>query len=350
MLPYALIRPVLFALDAERAHNLAIQALKLGLVPARRIKPDPALAVDMLGLHFANPLGLAAGFDKNAQAVDALAGLGFGFVEVGSLTPLAQEGNPKPRLFRLAQDRAVINRFGFNNQGHAAALPRLQSRKVNCVLGVNVGANKDAADRMADYALGLERFNDVADYLTVNISSPNTPGLRTLQSRAELETLLSRISQTRAKLANPKPVFLKIAPDLETAELEDIARLTEGGAVQGILLSNTTITRPDSLRSLAKSETGGLSGKPLFELSTRKLAQLAKLTKLPLIGVGGVSDADTDWEKLRAGASLIQLYSALTYGGPELVAQILTGLSARLRREGFTHISQVTGTGLADWS
>ena len=229
-------------------------------------------------------------------------------------------------------------------------MPRLQSRKANCVLGVNVGANKDAADRMADYALGLERFNDVADYLTVNISSPNTPGLRTLQSRAELETLLSRISQTRAKLANPKPVFLKIAPDLETAELEDIARLTEGGAVQAILLSNTTITRPDSLRSLAKSETGGLSGKPLFELSTRKLAQLAKLTKLPLIGVGGVSDADTAWEKLRAGASLIQLYSALTYGGPELVAQILTGLSARLRREGFTHISQVTGTGLADWS
>lgn len=350
MLPYALIRPVLFALDAERAHNLAIQALKSGLVPAARLKADAALEVELLGLRFANPVGLAAGFDKNAEAVDALARLGFGFVEVGSLTPKPQPGNARPRLFRLAEDRAVINRFGFNNEGHAAALHHLRGRRAKCLLGVNVGANKDAADRMADYALGLATFNDVADYLTVNISSPNTPGLRTLQSRAELETLLARIADTRAKITNPKPVLLKIAPDLEQEELEDIARLTEGGAVDGIILSNTTITRPETLRSPHRREMGGLSGTPLFELSTRKLAALAKLTKLPLIGVGGVSDAETAWQKLRAGASLIQLYSALIYGGPGLVAEIIAGLSTRLRREGFTHVSEVTGTGLADWS
>ncbi|MDP4823964.1 MAG: quinone-dependent dihydroorotate dehydrogenase [Aestuariivirgaceae bacterium] len=350
MLPYALIRPVLFALDAERAHNLALKALKLGLVPALGVKPDAALAVELFGLRFANPVGLAAGFDKNAEAVEAIARLGFGFVEVGSLTPKPQAGNPKPRMFRLADDRAVINRLGFNNQGHAAALQRLRGKRAKCVLGVNVGANKDATDRMADYALGLSTFNDVADYLTVNISSPNTPGLRTLQSRAELESLLARIADTRAKITDPKPVLLKIAPDLEQAELEDIARLTESGAVDGIIISNTTITRPEYLRASNKGETGGLSGTPLFELSTRKLAALAQLTKLPLIGVGGVCDAETAWQKLRAGASLIQLYSALTYGGPGLVAEILTGLAARLRREGFAHVSEVTGTGIADWS
>ena len=347
MLPYALLRPALFALDAERAHGLALQALKSGLLPA--CAPEP-LPVRLFGLQFANPLGLAAGFDKNAEAVAGLARIGFGFVEVGSLTPRPQAGNPKPRLFRLKEDQAVINRMGFNNEGHEAALARLQGQRFSTVLGVNVGANKDASDRMADYALGITRFNDVADYLTVNISSPNTPGLRALQSRQELESLLARIAEARARLSGPKPVMLKIAPDLEQEELEDIARLTANGAVDGIILSNTTITRPESLASALKAETGGLSGKPLFELSTRKLAALARLTRLPIIGAGGIHDAETAWQKLRAGASLLQLYSGLVYGGPGLVAEIVNGLAARMRREGFTSIAEVTGSGIADWS
>lgn len=350
MLPYALLRPLIFTLDAERAHGLALAVLKSGWLAPARPQPDARLAVEAFGIRFANPLGLAAGFDKNAEAVDGLARVGFGFVEVGSLTPRPQAGNPKPRLFRLIEDKAVINRMGFNNQGHAAALARLQARRFDTVLGVNVGANKDADDRHADYAAGIGAFNDVADYLTVNISSPNTPGLRALQSRGELQALLERLGEARAKLSRPKPILLKIAPDLETAELEDIARLTENSAVSGIIISNTTITRPDSLRSAHRGEAGGLSGAPLFELSTRKLAQLAGMTKLPIVGAGGIHDAETAWQKLRAGATLLQLYSALIYGGPELVGDILRGLSLRLKREGLAHISQVTGSGISSWS
>jgi dihydroorotate dehydrogenase len=350
MLPYALLRPAIFALDAERAHDLALKALQLGLGGANHLPPDPALQQELWGLTFANPMGLAAGFDKNAQAVEAMAKLGFGAVEVGSLTPKPQPGNPKPRLFRLREDEAVINRMGFNNEGHAPALARLQQAKCACILGVNVGANKDATDRLADYAAGIACFNEVADYLTVNISSPNTPGLRALQSRKELSELLERLAQAKAALAKPKPILLKIAPDLEDAELEDIAKLTQDSAISGIIISNTTISRPAHLRSAHASETGGLSGKPLFELSTRRLAKLAKLTQLPIIGAGGISDAETAWEKLRAGASLLQLYSALIYKGPGLIAEINAGLSARLKREGLTHIAQVTRSGLAAWS
>jgi dihydroorotate dehydrogenase len=349
MLPYALMRPLIFALDAERAHDLALQALMLGLVPAVPVKPEPLLEVELFGLRFANPLGLAAGFDKNAQAVAPLARLGFGAIEVGSITPLPQPGNARPRLFRLIEDEAVINRMGFNNEGHAAALARLRHRPRGSVLGVNVGANKDAADRLADYAEGIAAFNDVADYITVNISSPNTPGLRALQSRKELGELLARIGEARAGLSAPRPVLLKIAPDLDDAELEDVARLTEKSAISGIIISNTTISRPP-LRSRHGAETGGLSGKPLFELSTRRLAALAKLTSLPLIGAGGISDAGTAWEKLRAGASLLQLYSAMIYGGPRLPSRILAGLVARARREGFSSITQVTRSGLSAWS
>lgn len=350
MLPYALMRPFIFALDAERAHGLALAALKTGVVGSASLPHDPALAVEAFGIRFANPLGLAAGFDKNAEAIDGLARVGFSFVEVGSLTPRPQPGNPKPRLFRLIEDQAVINRMGFNNEGHAAALARLKNRRFATVLGVNVGANKDAQDRHADYAAGITAFNDVADYLTVNISSPNTPGLRALQGRQELQGLLSRIAEARSRISSPKPVLLKIAPDLETAELEDIARLTENSAVSGIIISNTTITRPQDLRSAHKSETGGLSGAPLFELSTRKLATLARMTKLPLVGAGGIHDVETAWQKLRAGASLLQLYSALVYGGPQLVADIVAGLSRRLKQEGFANVGEVTGSGISSWS
>ena len=349
MLPYALMRPFIFAMDAEKAHGLAITALKTGLTSPCSLKPDPALRVEFCGLSCANPLGLAAGFDKNAEAVDGLARIGFGFVEVGSLTPRPQPGNDKPRIFRLIEDQGVINRLGFNNEGHEAALARLKGRKFSTILGVNVGANKDASDRHADYAAGLLAFNDIADYITVNISSPNTPGLRTLQSRQELETLLSRLAEAKAKLSTPKPIFLKIAPDLEREELEDIAKLTENSIISAIIISNTTITRPTSLRSAEQKQQGGLSGAPLFELSTRKLAELASLTSLPLIGVGGIHNTETAWQKLRAGASLIQLYSALIYGGPELVAEILQGLSQRLAREGYKSIQEVTRSGIASW-
>lgn len=344
---FPLLRPLLHSLDAETAHGLTIRLLR-GFAPGTPRSSDRRLAVAAFGLAFPNPLGLAAGFDKNAEVPDAMLGLGFGFVEIGTVTPRPQAGNPRPRLFRLPADRGVINRMGFNNEGQAATLRRLEARAGRPgIVGVNIGANKDSADRVADYVAGIEAFSHLASYVTINISSPNTPGLRGLQSRAELETLLSRLGEARARQRRQPPMLLKIAPDLGDDELEDIARCCGGGAVDGIIVSNTTLRR-DGLSSPTLGEAGGLSGAPLFALSTRVLAKVYLLTggRLPLIGAGGIGDAETAWIKLRAGATLLQLYSALVYAGPALVEEILTGLAARLAASGQT-LDAVRGSAAA---
>ena len=325
--PY--VRPLLHRLDAETAHRLTINALKA--TPAGHARSASPLARELFGLHFPNPLGLAAGFDKDAEVPDRMLGLGFGFVEVGTVTPRPQVGNAKPRLFRLREDEAVINRMGFNNRGHDAMLARLRARRGSGgIVGVNLGANKDSADRTADYVAGVRAFADVASYLTINISSPNTPGLRNLQSKTELDQLLGRIGEARGKA--PIPMFLKIAPDLSDAELADIAQSAH--AVDAIIVSNTTVTRP-ALMSPHASETGGLSGRPLFDLSTRILARLFVLTegRIPLIGAGGIADAETAWTKILAGASLLQLYSALVFSGPALIDAIIGGLEQTVQAE-----------------
>ena len=334
---FPLARPILHALDAETAHGLTIAALKA--LPRGAPGPsDPRLRVEAMGLSFPNPLGLAAGFDKNAEVPDQMLALGFGFTEIGTVTPLPQAGNPRPRLFRLAEDEAVINRMGFNNEGHAAALRRLSARRAAAgIVGVNIGANKDSADRIGDYVKGIEAFSQLASYFTVNVSSPNTPGLRALQSRAELEQLLARLNAARAGQARRPPMLLKIAPDLREDELEDIAAACAGGAVDGIIVSNTTLSR-EGLKSPRAGEQGGLSGRPLIALSTRQLARLHLMTggRIALVGAGGVHDAASALLKIRAGASLVQLYSALVYHGPDLVSRILAGIAAELTRTGET--------------
>ena len=336
-LAFPLVRPLLHALDAETAHGLTIAALKA--LPWGAPRPsDPRLRVEALGLSFPNPLGLAAGFDKNAEVPDQMLALGFGFTEIGTVTPLPQAGNPRPRLFRLAEEEAVINRMGFNNDGQDAALRRLLARRGRAgIVGVNIGANKDSPDRIGDYVKGIEVFSPLASYFTVNISSPNTPGLRALQSRAELEQLLGRLNAARAAAARRPPMLLKIAPDLREDELEDIAAACLGGAVDGIIVSNTTLSR-EGLRSPRAGEQGGLSGRPLLSLSTRQLARLHLLTegRITLVGAGGVHDAASALLKIRAGASLVQLYSALVYQGPALVNRILEGIAAELTRTGET--------------
>ncbi|NJM28965.1 MAG: quinone-dependent dihydroorotate dehydrogenase [Rhizobiales bacterium] len=340
-LAFPLAAPLLARLDAEQAHDLTIRALKISpcATPAR----PGGLAQNVFGLDFPNPLGLAAGFDKNAEVPDATLGFGFGFAEVGTVTPLPQKGNPRPRLFRLPQDRAVINRMGFNNEGHAAMLRRLVDRKRAGIVGVNIGANKDSPNRVADYCQGLETFAEIAAYVAVNISSPNTPGLRGLQSRDELSSLLSALNETRGAFRTKVPLLLKIAPDLGETELEDIAACCGGGAVDGVIVSNTTISRPP-LRSRHKGEAGGLSGEPLFTLSTQQLARFHLLSDgaIPLIGAGGIHDAESAWAKIEAGATLLQLYSALVYRGPALVADILDGLNARIEASGVS-LSEVRG-------
>jgi dihydroorotate dehydrogenase len=342
---FTLARPVLHAMDGEAAHLATLAALKL-LPPISAPSSPPVLQQRIFGLDFANPLGLAAGFDKNAEVPLHMLGLGFGFVEAGTVTPRAQTGNPRPRLFRLVEDEAVINRMGFNNQGHDAAYSRmvaLKGQKRRGPIGINIGANKDAVDRIADYVEGVKRFGAVADYLTINISSPNTPGLRGLQSRGELEQLLSRIAAARTAARLTTPVFLKIAPDLGDDELQDIAT-TVPGLVDGVIVSNTTLSRP-KLSARYAQESGGLSGAPLFTLSTRVLARFHVLTagKIPLIGAGGIHDSDTAWIKLGAGASLLQLYSALVFRGPGLVTDIVDGLAHKCRDAGFSSVSQRVG-------
>ncbi|MBD0413237.1 quinone-dependent dihydroorotate dehydrogenase [Oryzicola mucosus] len=345
-------RRMLFAFDPETAHGLSIAALKSGLPVGCAPRPDPRLAVTIADIAFPNPLGMAAGYDKNAEVPDALLGLGFGFAEVGTVTPLAQSGNPRPRMFRLTEDNAVINRLGFNNEGHDACERRLRARNGKPgIVGVNIGANKDSDDRTGDYVLGISRFARHASYLTVNISSPNTPGLRNLQARESLAELLSRVVAARAETGRTVPIFLKIAPDLHEAELEDIAAEVVEKGIEGVIVSNTTITRP-RLASRHATETGGLSGKPLFERSTAVLARMRKLVgkSCAIIGVGGVDSADTALEKIRAGADLVQLYSCMVFEGPSLPGRILRGLPKLLDREGVSSISELRDSRLHQWA
>ena len=339
---YSFVRPLLFALDAEAAHGLTIHALKSGLIPSAEPN-DPILATRVAGLAFPNPIGLAAGFDKNAEVPDAMLRLGFGFVEVGTITPKPQAGNPRPRLFRLVEDQAVINRLGFNNGGLEAAHVRLRSRPAVGIVGVNVGANKDSADRIADYAAGVAAMRDVASYMTINISSPNTPGLRALQSRASLDELMVRAIQTRGD--KRPPIFVKVAPDLTPADIDDIAHVALDRGIDGLIVSNTTLARPETLKSRYAHETGGLSGRPLFAPSTQVLRafRAACGDQLALIGVGGVSSGADAYAKIRAGASLVQLYTGLIYGGPGLVGRIKRELADLLRRDGFGRIVDAVG-------
>lgn len=346
-----LLRPALFHLDAETAHHLSIAALKTGAGAVLAPHGAASLPVRVAGIDFPNPVGLAAGYDKNCEAPDALLGLGFGFVETGTVTPLAQPGNPKPRLFRLEADGAIINRFGFNNDGHDAFLARLKARKARGgVVGVNIGANKDSADRIADYVAGVRLFSAHASYLAVNISSPNTPGLRSLQSREALAELLARVMAARPK-DHATPIFLKIAPDLPGEELADIAAEVGSNAVDGVIISNTTLSRA-GLRSPGAREAGGLSGKPLFDRSTIVLARMRKLVGpgLPLIGVGGVASTATALEKIRAGADLVQVYTGLIYRGPGLANEIASGLSQALRVRGVARLADLRDEGVDEWA
>jgi dihydroorotate dehydrogenase len=341
---FRLIRPAVFALDSETGHRLALRAL--AALPARARAPAGPLAVEVAGLTFPNPVGVAAGFDKDAEVPDALLGLGFGFTEVGSITPLPQAGNPKPRLFRLVEDRAVINRMGFNNGGAEAALARLQAREGRAgIVAVNIGANKDSADRIADYAVMARTMAPLASYLCVNISSPNTPGLRALQDEGALTGLLDAVIAARDETGSTAPIFLKVAPDLEPADIDAIARIAIDKCLGALVVSNTTISRP-ALRSHHAGETGGLSGAPLRALATQRLRDFRKATggAVPLVGVGGIATAEHAWERIRAGASLVQLYSAMVYEGPGLGATIARGLEALMRRDGFASIAEAVGS------
>jgi len=331
-------------LDPETAHGLALRLLRAGLGPGGGPVTSPRLATTVSGLELPNPVGIAAGFDKNAEAVRPLLAAGPGFVEIGAVTPRPQPGNPRPRLFRLAADRAAINRFGFNNDGMEAVRPRLAAARGAGVVGVNLGANKDSADRAGDYAVVLTHLYDVADFFTVNVSSPNTERLRDLQGRVALEALLTRVIAARPAGVAAKPVFLKIAPDLDRAELADIAAVARETGIDGIIACNTTLAR-QGLTSARAGEAGGLSGRPLFEPSTRVLAELCRLTegRLPLIGVGGVGSAEDAYAKIRAGASAVQLYTAMVYEGPGLPGRIARDLDARLRADGIASVHEAVG-------
>jgi dihydroorotate dehydrogenase len=344
---------LLFTFDPETAHGMSIAALRCGLPVGARKTFDARLKVTVSGLEFPNPLGMAAGYDKNAEVPDALLGVGFGFAEVGTITPLPQAGNPKPRIFRLTADEAVINRLGFNNEGHAAAEKRLAARKGRSgIIGVNIGANKDSSDRIGDYERGVARFAQYASYLTVNISSPNTPGLRNMQAREQLGELLSRVMAARATTTAQPPVFLKIAPDLVEAELEDIAAEVTEKRIEGVIVSNTTISRPPLHSGSTARATGGLSGKPLFERSTIVLAKMRKLLgpDRAIIGVGGVDSTDTALEKIRAGADLVQLYTSMIYAGPALPGRIVAGMARFADTERLRSIRELRDSHLDRWA
>ena len=340
---YPFLRPLAFALDAETAHRATIAALKL--MPKRRPPAFPAsLRTEVAGLEFPSPVGLAAGFDKDAEVPEHMLGLGFGFVEVGTITPRAQQGNPKPRLFRLADDHAVINRMGFNNRGQPSAFARLQHcSHAHGIIGVNLGANKDSADRIADYVSGVRAMAPVADYITVNISSPNTPGLRQLQDEGALRALLGAIDEARDRQG--PPIFLKVAPDLGEGEPDQIVRVAMQHRVEAIIVSNTTVSRP-ALKSKYAGEQGGLSGEPLKPLALKALREFRAASggEIPLVGVGGIANAGDAWERIRAGASLVQLYSAMVYEGPAIGRRIALGLAERLKQEGFANIAEAVGT------
>ncbi|MCJ2187465.1 quinone-dependent dihydroorotate dehydrogenase [Novosphingobium beihaiensis] len=353
---YSLIRPVLFRIDAEKAHGLAIASLKL-TAPGRPPACPAALATRVAGIDFPNPVGMAAGFDKDGEVPGALLALGFGFAEVGSITPLPQAGNPKPRLFRLVEDRAVINRMGFNNGGAEAAATRLaalagepgsKAKLQTDVVGINIGANKDSPDRVADYAAMARIMAPLAGYLAVNISSPNTPGLRALQDESALTGLLDAVIEARDSACGPDkrpPVFLKVAPDLEPADIDAIARIAIEKQLGALIVSNTTISRPP-LASAHAGETGGLSGAPLRDLAQQRLRDFRKATggAIPLVGVGGIATAQDAWARIRAGASLVQLYSAMVYEGPGIARRICKGLAGLMERDGFASIAEAVGT------
>ena len=340
---YRLIRPLAFALDAETAHRATIAAL--GVLPPRALPCfAPSLRSEIAGLAFPSPVGLAAGFDKDGEVPDAMLGLGFGSVEVGTLTPRPQQGNPRPRLFRLVEDQAVINRMGFNNAGQSQALARLKRRERRGIVGVNIGANKESANRIADYVAGIAAMAPVADYLAVNISSPNTPGLRNLQAGGELVELLAAIAAARAP-AGP-PVFLKVAPDLEHGDHDRIVRAAIDAGIDALIVANTTVSRPP-LVSRHRHESGGLSGAPLMPLAldALRLFRAASGGELPLIAAGGIASSDDAWARIAAGASLVQLYSALVYHGPGLARRIAGGLAERLEQRGMSSIADAVGSG-----
>lgn len=337
-------------LDPETAHGLSIKALRAGLTPRPGPVTSPRLRTDVAGLSLPNPVGLAAGFDKNAEALAPLSQAGFGFIEVGAATPRPQPGNPKPRLFRLSEDRAAINRFGFNNEGMDAIGKRLAQRPKSGVIGLNLGANKDSEDRAQDFARVLSHCGAHLDFATVNVSSPNTEKLRDLQGKDALAALLAGVIDAREALQRPIPVFLKIAPDLDISGLDDIAEVARDSGIDAVIATNTTLSR-DGLKSTHRDEMGGLSGAPLFERSTRVLAQLSQRLDgaVPIIGVGGISTAEGAYAKIRAGASAVQLYTALVYGGLSLASEIASGLDALLARDGFANVAEAVGTGRADW-
>jgi dihydroorotate dehydrogenase len=343
---------LLLALPPERAHDLAVKSLELGLYP-RAIGPDDRrLAQTLFGLDFPNPVGMAAGFDKNARVPRALLGMGFGFVEVGTLTPRAQSGNAPPRMFRSTTDRAVINRLGFNNEGQEAALHRLLGG-VGGVVGVNIGAGRDSKDRVADYVSGIRHMAEVASYFTVNISSPNTPGLRDLQAPEALDGLLKRVQQARAALpSQAPPLLIKLAPDIANDDLPDVVRVIEANAADGIVVSNTTLARDCVGGRVFAGESGGLSGRPLFVRSTRMLARVHQLTqgKLPLIGVGGIDSGETALAKIEAGASLLQLYTGLVFEGPPLIGRIKQALVGAMAKQGSDRLAPLIGRRAAEWA
>ena len=348
---FGLGQAFLLAFDSERAHELAVKTLELGLYPRANAPDDARLRQTVFGLDFLNPIGMAAGFDKNARVSAQLLAMGFGFVEVGTLTPRPQAGNPTPRIFRSAPDRAIVNRLGFNNEGHEAALARLRNRPAG-IVGVNIGAGKDSVDRAADYVLGIERFRPVASYFTVNISSPNTPGLRDLQAPDALDALLARVHAARLAASPSPPLLVKLAPDLADEDLPEIVRVILSHGVDGIVVSNTTLAR-DALKDAAFArETGGLSGRPLFVRATSMLAKVYRLTdgKLPLIGVGGIDSAETALAKIEAGASLVQLYTGLVFEGPALLGRMKRGMLDAMTAAGVDSLSPLIGRRAEEWA
>lgn len=352
MIPYRLVRPFLRCVDPETAHQFAIRALKSGLGPRQGDPDDPILATNVWGLDFPNPIGLGAGFDKHAEVPDAALAIGFGFVEAGTVTPKPQPGRDRPRLFRLDEDDAVINRFGFNSQGLAVFAARLAERRkrgAHGIVGANIGKNKETVDAEQDYVACIEGLSALADYIVVNVSSPNTPGLRALQAREQIAALLRTVIDARQRAtpkgARPPVLIMKVAPDLTEAELRDLGEVAVEAGIDGLIVANTTVARPASLRSRHRNEDGGLSGKPLFAPSTECLKQFYRVTrgKLPIIGCGGVASGADAYAKIRAGASLVQLYSALVFHGPELVGRIKRELAARLRADGFKSVAEAVG-------
>jgi len=347
---YKLIRPLVFLFEAETSHNLAIAALKFGLVKLPLRQNFPQLETKVFGINFENPVGLAAGFDKNGEVISALIKRGFGFVEVGTCTPLAQPGNPKPRLFRLEEDDAIINRFGFNNKGAKDFINNLKNRPKIGIVGANIGKNKTSTDSVADYITMLEKVYGLSDYITINISSPNTPGLRDLQGKEELDKLLGAIIAKRADLGGKKiPILLKISPDTTKYQQEDIAQISLKHSIDGLIISNTTIGQRDVLLNDHAGETGGLSGRPLFKISTECLREMYRLTerKIPIIGVGGIFSGDDAYTKIKSGASLVQVYSSLIYEGFGLIPRINERLCELLHKDGLKNISQAVGVDVA---